>query len=163
LFRSAKLAFEEAADLTGLVYIHLNCTENNLPVVFLKDRLGRMHRLDLSNTYFAIQRRARPLPQVFLEAIEEGNLEKFNNLTRSYVSLLKKRTSRGIRNTDTKVHLNFGFWKENAVEWDFGNYCLDLEMNSEEAKIREINRFLLKPARPMDAFWAEEFRKEALQ
>jgi len=162
LFCSTKLAYEQAADLTGLAYIHLN-TDDRLPIVSLKDRLGRVYPIDLSKTYFAIQRKADPLPQVFLETMQKGDEERFNLLTHSFVDLLKKRTARGIRNTDTKVHLNFGFWGTQCVEWDFGNYCIDPELRSEEGKNQEIHRFLLKPMRHMNAFWAEQFQKEALQ
>ena len=165
LFRSAKLAFEKAADLTGLVYIHLNRTEEKLPSVLLKDSLGRRHCLDLSNISFAVQRRARPLPEVFFDAIRENDKGKFKRLTRSFANLLKTRASRGIRNADTKVFPNFGFWGEDAIEWDFGNYWIDPEMKSEEERKREVGRFLLKPQRYMSEFseWAEEYRKEALQ
>jgi hypothetical protein len=165
LFSSAKLAFENAADLTGLVYLHLNPSEEKLPTVLLIDSLGREHKLDLSGVYFAIQHRARPLAQVFVEAIQEEDLEKFKRLTRSFVDLLSARASRGIRNTDTKVHRNFGFWKERAMEWDFGNYRIDPAMMTEEEKAREINRFLLKPKRYMIDFpqWAEEYEREAMR
>jgi len=158
LFCSTKLAFEKAADLTGLVYIHLNKKEN-LPTILLKDRLGRVRPFNLSSAYFAIQRRASPLPEVFLEAIENNDEKKFKALTRSFVHLLQARVSKGIRNTDTKVHVNFGFWNETAIEWDFGNYCLDPEMKSEE----EIHRFLLKPERYMMGKWVETFREEVSQ
>ncbi len=165
LFCSAKLAFEKAPDLTGLVYIHLNRTQEKLPTVTLKDSLGRVYRINLTGVSFAIQHRAHSLPQVFLKAIEEGDKEKFKRLTRSFVDLLQKRALRGIRNTDTKVYPNFGFWKENAIEWDFGNYWIDPEMELEEERTREIRRFLFKPERYMARFpqWAEEYRREALK
>jgi hypothetical protein len=165
LFCSAKLAFEKAPDLTGLVYIHLHPTQEKLPSVILQDSLRRTYRLDLSNVSFAIQHRARPLPEVFLEAIQEGDREKFKRLTHSFVNLLKVRALRGIRNTDTKVYPNFGFWKEHAIEWDFGNYWIDPDMEAEEERNLEINRFLLKPERYMTKFpqWIEEYRREALR
>lgn len=162
LFCAAKLAFEEASDLTGLSYVHLNCTKATLPTVVLKDQIGRTHHLDLNHTYFVIQHRAKPLLDGFLEAIETNDREKFKRLCRSFKNLLHTRTCRGICNSDTKVHLNFGFWGERAIEWDFGNYWIDRNMKTEEDREFEKSRFIFKPALFLSKYpeWAALYRKE---
>lgn len=161
LFCSTRLAFEQVPDLTGLVYVHLNRTEH-LPSVILIDSVGREQSLDLNRTYFVIQRRADPIKQVLLEAVQAGDQEYFKRLSRSFVQLLNRRTAKGIRNSDTKVAKNFGIWKDQVIEWDFGNYWIDPEMTTEVARLSEINRFIFQPERWLKNFpeWVEIYRRE---
>ena len=107
-------------------------------------------------------RSAKPLLDGFLEAIETNDREKFKRLCRSFKNLLHTRTCRGICNSDTKVHLNFGFWGERAIEWDFGNYWIDRNMKTEEDREFEKSRFIFKPALFLSKYpeWAALYRKE---
>jgi hypothetical protein len=141
--------------------VHLNRTEH-LPSVILIDSVGREQSLDLNRTYFVIQRRADPIKQVLLEAVQAGDQEYFKRLSRSFVQLLNRRTAKGIRNSDTKVAKNFGIWKDQVIEWDFGNYWIDPEMTTEVARLSEINRFIFQPERWLKNFpeWVEIYRRE---
>lgn len=141
LFCACKLAYESAKDLTGLVYVHLNQTQDLFSKTVFVDSLGRNYKLDLNRYRFAIQHRAYPFRDVLEEAIESGDGDKVKRLIRSFNELLSERTKRGIRNSDTKVAPNFGFWGERAIEWDFGNYWLDPKMDSDELKKFEREQF----------------------
>lgn len=138
LFTACKIAYEQAPDLTGLYYVHLNQTRELLPTARLIDRLGRSYDLDMNRYRFAIQHRARPFREVVQEAIDSGDSSKCERLLASFASLLNERGLRQIRNSDTKVAPNFGFWGEQAIEWDFGNYWIDPQMQS--ASFRQFER-----------------------
>lgn len=137
LFSGTKLAFEKAKDLTGLVYVHLNSTNGVLPVITLKDKMGRTSSVDLGRCRFAIQRRAEPFQKVFLHALKQKNKEEVQRLFRSFKELIGKRASRRILNSDSKVSTNFGYLDEKVIEWDFGSYQLDPTVSESE----EIDRF----------------------
>lgn len=139
LFCACKLAYERASDLTGLVYIHLNPTQS-LPKGVVIDNLGRRYTLDLNRYRFAIQERGDSLPK----RLAEANAKELELLTRSFRELLEERTRRGIANGDTKVHTNFGFIGNKAIEWDFGNYWLDDELRDETKRQIEIEQFASK-------------------
>jgi hypothetical protein len=138
LFVAAKIAYEKAPDLTGLYYVHLNQTHELLPTAHLIDRLGRSYHLDMNRYRFAIQHHARPFQEVVQEAIATKDVPKCERLLASFASLLNERGRRQIRNSDTKVAPNFGFWGETAIEWDFGNYWIDPQMQS--ALFRQFER-----------------------
>jgi hypothetical protein len=133
----AKLAFDRARDLTGLVYVHLNPTKSVLPIVSLKDKTGRVHHVDLGRCRFAIQHRAESLTQVFSDALRLGDLRKIERIFRSFVQLIGERASRGIFNADRKVSTNFGCLGEQVIEWDFGCY----RPASDISQKNEIDRF----------------------
>lgn len=142
---SAKVAYEQAADLTGLVYVHLSETTNaRLPTSQFKDQIGRVFHLDLNRYSFVIQHRGIEVKEAFLKAIRAGDHEKFKQMTLSLYSLLNKRTARGLKNGDGQLFKNFGFLGDQAIEWDFGHYHLDPSMVEPKRRQAEINRFLLK-------------------
>jgi hypothetical protein len=138
LLSGAKLAFEKAKDLTGLVYVHLNSTQGTVPVVALKDKLGRVHHVDLGRCRFAIQYRAEPFREVFLDALKQKDQKKIRELVSSFAKLIEERASRGIQNEDPKVSTNFGYLNGQVIEWDFGSYRLTPHLLLEE----ETDRFL---------------------
>lgn len=59
LFGACKLAYSQAADLTGLTYIHLNPTKE-LGSTTLFNRMGRKIPVDLNRCRFAIQKKRSP-------------------------------------------------------------------------------------------------------
>ncbi len=141
LFSSCKLAYEQASDLTGLVYVHLNRTKGKLPHALFIDRLGRRYDLDMDRYRFAVQHRGRHIREVFKEAIDSQDQAKTERLIDSFFALLRKRTERKIRNSDTKISPNFGFFGEEAMEWDFGNYWVDPKMEEASFRSYEIGLF----------------------
>jgi len=161
VFAASKLAFERAADLTGLVYIHLSRT-TGLPHIDLIGPLHRKWRIDLNRTYFVVQRKAEPIKQLLLESIHAGDKERFRTLCHHFIKLIYERVDRGIRNSDTKVSQNFGFCSDSAIEWDFGNYWIDLKMTTEMEQLNEIRRFTQQPEQWMVDFpeWLEDYRRE---
>lgn len=136
LLAGAKLAFDKAHDLTGLIAVHLHPGDKPLPVI-LHDKIGRTQTLDLNRCCFAIQHRGKPLREELFRAIREHDLPKTERLLASFVQLLRTRAERGIRNTDAKVSSNFGFLGEQAIEWDFGSYTAASEVNV----AHEVERF----------------------
>ncbi|MDE3046193.1 MAG: hypothetical protein KGJ02_06075 [Verrucomicrobiota bacterium] len=142
LFFACKVAYDRASDLTGLVYVHLNGSIGELPTIKVRDPLGRSHSIDLNRYRFVVQYRARPQLEEVRAA--SGNPERLKLLTRSFLQLLEERTRRGIANSDTKVHTNFGFLGDRAIEWDFGNYWLNEELADSAKRQEEIERFALK-------------------
>jgi hypothetical protein len=138
---AAKLAFDKAADLTGLVYIHLNptrCLINNTELVALT---GHKMIIDLNRYGFAIQKRADSIESVLSKASKGNDLSKLKRLSLSFESLIRARSSRGIKNQDIKVVENFGFIGDQAIEIDFGHYVVD---ESPEMPSQEHSAFMEK-------------------
>lgn len=162
LFCACKIAYEQASDLTGLVYVHLNQTEGLLPEATLKDYLGRTFHLDLNRYRFVIQHRARPIREVLKEAIAAGDQKRVEKLLGSFAHLLGERTRRMIANTDTKVASNFGYLDDQAIEWDFGNYVQTPIDRAEEIEkfVPQIRRFLTRTAPEFLPIFNEQVEQE---
>jgi len=141
LLNACKLAYTEAADLTGLVYIHLNPTDGLSMQTHLINRMGRKIGVDLNQCRFAIQKKGLSVSKTFEAAIRAKDLAKCERLTRSFISLVEERSSRNIRNLDKKLGDNFGFIGEQAIEWDFGSYALSPDLATPAAREKEIEIF----------------------
>ncbi len=122
LFSACLLAYKEAKEETGLVYLHLNETKKWLPTLRAKGPLGQHFSIPLDNYRFAIQKRAKTFQTAMSEALESGDPEAVKKKIDSFLALLHSRSKKGIRNTDPALGRNFGFLGDQAIEIDFGNY-----------------------------------------
>jgi hypothetical protein len=120
LFSASVIAYSEAREETGLVYVHLNLTENRLPLLRAKGPIGQSLSLPLDRYRFAIQKRAEPFRASFETSFADP--ETCKRRIDSFLALLRSRTEKGIGNTDPTLSRNFGFLGDRAVEIDFGNY-----------------------------------------
>lgn len=139
-FGAYLLALNVVPDCTGVFYLHLNATEDPLPIELVNEG-GKIYKLDLNRYRFALQRKAKPLKETLMKTIQEGDQKKAEELIHSFYALLEKRVSLGIQNTDPNLGTNFGFIDDKAVEIDCGNYRFASELFDPLLKEREIQRF----------------------
>ncbi len=131
------IAFTQARRETALVHLHLNQTVNELPFVSIRDSIGRPFSLDLNRYWFTIQKRVRPLEDVFFEAEKSGRLSTY---LRSCFSLFQRRAAKGIWNSEVCVGQNIGFLGDEAIEIDFGRYMFRSEFFHPHAQRMELLR-----------------------
>lgn len=122
VFSACVLAYEVAREETGLVFLHLNLTNGQLPVLYAKGPIGQLLKIPLDEYRFAIQKRVRPFGSALLTAYHSSDENEMKRLIDSFVALIASRSAKGIRNTDPSVSRNFGFLGDRAIEIDFGNY-----------------------------------------
>jgi hypothetical protein len=118
LFTACRIAYNKAKEETGLLYVHLNETQDQLPLMHLKGPLGQKIDLEPDLYRFVIQKKALS----FKDAILKEDPVIVRKRLDSFVSMLHSRLNKGIRNSDSAVIRNFGFIDDKAVEIDFGNY-----------------------------------------
>ena len=124
LFAACVLAQSYAQEETGLLFLHLNCSQNAWPVLQAKGPLGQSLRIPLDRYRFAIQTRVKPFQDSLLGAYEKGDEIMMRKQIDSFVNLIKSRSDKGIFNSDPSLNRNFGFLEGRAFELDFGNYSL---------------------------------------
>jgi hypothetical protein len=122
LFSACLLAYQKAREETGLVYLHLNVTRGEVPILHAKGPIGQTLHFHLDRYRFAIQKKAQPFRASLLEAYHSSDKDALPRLIDSFVSVLSSRLGKGIGNSDPTVSRNFGFLEGKAVEIDFGNY-----------------------------------------
>lgn len=125
-FTSCKLAYDHAQKQTGVVFVHLN-PKKGLPILTLKDRLGRIHKIDPALYRFALQKKAEP----FLKTLYDHK-QDIAPYFRSYLTLLEDLASLGLVNLDHKMKCNFGFLDGRVVLIDFGNFVYSPERAKDE-------------------------------
>ena len=111
---------------TGLLYVHLN--PGSAPSVILNGPAWHRQTISLDRFRFVLQRRASSLKQALLACYEKKDQALFNTIIESFCSVLHRRISFGIYNSDSTLFDNFGMIDGQVVEIDFGNYvyCPDL-------------------------------------
>lgn len=142
---ACRLASSLAQEETGILYTHLSATFGKEPSIRLKNRLGISYSLPLDQYAFVIQRKTQGFKETMLAALQKGAIEP---LIDSYLDLIRRRCSKGIRNTDILLAKNFGFSQGKALEIDFGNYTNTFEDPKGEYScfVHRMRRFLRKHA-----------------
>lgn len=139
-FQAYAMALREIPEGTGLLYIHLNPSDEKiLPTVRCSDSFHRTWNLPLDRFRFALQRKAEPFLDTLSAALEKEEVMK--GYIDSFLSLLKTRAAKGIRNSDPNMGPNFGFLEGKAIEIDCGNFRWRPELFDPVKQKEEICRF----------------------
>ncbi len=159
LFAACLLAYNEAKEETGLIYLHLNLTRNEMPILRAIGPIGQTLHLPLDNYRFAIQKKAEGFRHSFEQAAT--NPIEMQQKIDSFLSLLKSRIEKGIGNSDPTLSRNFGFLQGRAVEIDFGNYYRSPASKKEEfcKYTHRLRRWLKKSAPEWVAYLDEKVEK----
>ena len=146
VLNSCKIAYDLAADLTGLILVHLNPKKSFLPMLQIKDRLGRNHELDPADYRLILQKTCEP----FMSALLKANSEERNRLISSFSQLIERLGDLGLKNIDPRLTCNFGFLNGQAIAIDIGNYVYDPVLAKEDKAVflPRLNRCLEKKLKP---------------
>ncbi len=136
-FTSYKIAYELLKEQTGLVFLHLNKTEDLQQKVTIYDKLGIVHEIDIDKMEFILQKKASLIFPALTSWMESGNAEKAKQGISSLFQLLELRCQKGIFDKDPDLKTNFGFYQDKAVQIDVGRFKI---YQSEEASKDEITR-----------------------
>ncbi|HSX03459.1 MAG TPA: hypothetical protein VLG76_01885 [Rhabdochlamydiaceae bacterium] len=128
IFQSAKIAYEELKEETGLIFLHLNRTHDKYPKVKLYDKLGICHEVSLDESAFALQKKAKSF---FSEPLLKQTIDRT-------FSLIQKRCKKGISNSDAVLSKNFGFVEDHAIEIDIGSFTKNPFISKPYATKREL-------------------------
>jgi len=143
-FFSYKLAFEELPEETGLIFIHLNRTDNLNQKVKIIDRLNIEHLVDLDQVEFVVQKKGELSFSYFEKLIQEQDLIQAKKGIDSICNVILKRCKKGIYDEDAKIHRNFGFLENEAIILDAGRFKLDARRKSPHIQQQDLQK-ITKP------------------
>ncbi len=122
-FLSYRIAFDELKEETGLVFLHLNKTDDLKTSVTVVDKLHIAHQISLDTTEFLVQKCAKPLYPAIEEMILEGKIDAAKaTLAKLVQLLLKVRYEKGIADNDPDLNTNFGCIGDTPVQIDVGRF-----------------------------------------
>jgi len=139
-FASYKLSFENLAEETGVLFIHLNKTATLKKRIKIIDKLHIEHEVPLDQVEFVVQRRAELVYPHLSRLIQRGDLEGAKSAVRSLVSLIVKRSCKGIYDEDARIHRNFGFIDGRPLIIDVGRLVFDPSQKDPHVYQRDVRR-----------------------
>ncbi|MFZ0565071.1 MAG: hypothetical protein WAM28_02650 [Chlamydiales bacterium] len=141
LFSSCQLAFNEMAEETGLIFIHLNRFPALEQTVTLIDKLERHHTIEIDDHEFVLQKRAITVKDVFLKLQKE---EEVRDKIAQLVGLVQARCQKGICDRDRSFVQNVAFCIDGsqAVFVDIGQFYKDDSILQKEKQKEDVKRRL---------------------
>lgn len=123
ILSSFKIAHDHFKEGTGLLYLHLNPTDQLPPFLTFYDPIGIRHKIDLNRFAFALQEKADPAYETIEKLLREGEVGQAKVLIASLVELVANRYRAKVVDNDPRKR-NFGFVGNRAIEIDLGSFSL---------------------------------------
>ncbi len=126
------IAYNYDPDNTGLIYIHLNHTNDAYPSITVLDKEGRSHIVDLDHTRFIVQKRAQELSDILETHLREGNIIQAKQILLQTIDLYVSHYNKGIYDLGTGLIRNNGFIGKQPIHFDVGKMTLDERIQDPE-------------------------------
>lgn len=115
-----KNAYEMRKDECGLVFVHLNKFQLNLVPVLVKDKMGWEHHIDLNQTLFILQKKAKTTKEVLSEALDKKDVSLAKRRIRQVLDHYHSEYKAGVYDQDYGILKNKGFIGEKPILLDAG-------------------------------------------
>ncbi len=118
-FESYRIAYNELKEDTGLIYLHLEKTEDLNTTLCLYDAIQVRHIISADQIEFILQKKAAP----FIPYFEENKNDSFKmkSFLSSLCLILQNRLEKKITDSDISFEYNMGVFEEKPLLFDIGN------------------------------------------
>lgn len=124
-FKSWKIAFDELPEETGLVYVHLNKTNQLGKILTIRDKIGLKHHVDLDQMEFLVQKSATMLCPTLEQMVSKHEIEESKQLLSRLVKMIVSEYHRGLADNDHALMQNTGVIDGRAIHIDVGLFSHD--------------------------------------
>lgn len=139
LFQSCKIAYDELASETGLLYVQLNKKQHYWKQkVTLIDKLGISHQVDLNQLEFMLQKKASLAFSSIKKMVKEGDQISARQAIGSLLKMLADRCRKGIKDNDNGLKRNMGLNGTEAMSIDIGSFSKDPSLSLQAKMEQEI-------------------------
>jgi hypothetical protein len=150
-FKSCMLLYTQAKERTGIVYVHLNKTQDTHKPVTLIDNIGIHHTIDLDKTEFIIQKKADLLFPHIQYLSQQKKFDEAKRCIDDFFNCILTLSKMGLRDYDRSLRNNFGFTEDRAVTLDLSSFGFDESIKNPGQykkelvnKTQRFSRFLRK-------------------
>lgn len=144
VFAGYKLAYDQNKKESGLIFIHLNKTDNLNKSVTLTDKIGLKHTIELDSVVFVVQEKGQTLRTVLNDLLKQKNIplakERINQIFDLYFSEYQK----GFFDHDHGVMHNTGFVGDNPFHLDVGKLTPDEQIKLKDNYRMDIVKVAVK-------------------
>jgi len=152
-----KLAYDEHKEGSGLVYIHLNKTENLNKTVVIQDKMGFSKELDLDSHVFVIQKKTDKTRNVVIKLLEQEDLSGVKIHLRKLIDLHLMEYKKGIYDRDHGVMHNTGFIDGTPIRLDVGKLSKEDKMRSPEYFHDDLMKMIARMKRYFQVSYPQYF------
>lgn len=138
LFESWKVAYENLKEETGLVYVHLNKSEDLQISLTIYDKMGFEHKLEMDQMEFLLQKRADMLCPTVSRFVEAGETGKAKELIDNLIAMILSEYSRGLADNDHALMQNTGALDTTPVHIDVGQFVFKPEISNPSVYKQEL-------------------------
>lgn len=141
IFSSSKMAYEEFPKESGILYIHLNRTENQIKGIKLHDFTSTSYRVRGDDTSFILQRRATYVIPTINALMAEGKVDEAKARINQIFTLLLTMAQKGFLDGDLALmrNNNIGFVDDYAIYIDTGHITRQSNVNVKERMAFEFD------------------------
>lgn len=138
LFTSWKIAYEYLRPETGLLYLHLNKSNDLEQTLIIYDKMGIEHELNLDTMEFLLQKRANMLCSTLTHFIQKGQLGEAKDLIDNLLNMILSEYSRGLADNDHALMQNTGAIGTMPVHIDVGQFVMNPEISKPSVYKQEL-------------------------
>jgi hypothetical protein len=121
LYSSWVLAYQQLQPETGLIYVHLNPTDQQFSTTTLVDKKGHRHSFDLDQSAFLLQERVEMLVPHLRGLLTQNGIEEVKQILDRLLVLLVSEYQRGLADNDSAFIRNMGVKEGRPIQIDVGN------------------------------------------
>lgn len=117
---SAKLAYEKLREESGIIFLHLNPTENQLPMTKIVNKLGFEIPVEMDKMAFYIQKHAQLASQKIALLAKQKDQKEIKQVFSQLFEMIRKMDQKGLIDLDDGMVDNLGFIEDKAMIIDIG-------------------------------------------
>ncbi len=138
VFSSWKIAFENLKKETGIIYVHLNKTNEWSKSLAITDKLGMKHLVNLDETEFALQWRATMLCPAIDKLVAEGHGDQAELLIDRLLTMHLSEYARGYADNDHALMQNTGVLNGFPIHIDIGQFIYNASVKAPKVYKQEL-------------------------
>lgn len=141
IFSSSKMAYEEFPEESGILYVHLNRTNDLIKGIKLIDLNGVQHRIRGDETSFVLQKRATYVLPTLKSLMKQGKVDEAKVRIDQIFDLILTMAKKGFLDGDHALmrNNNIGFVNDRAVYIDTGHVTRHQNVNLVERMTYEFD------------------------
>lgn len=131
VFESWKIASDYLKEESGLIFVHLNKTDNLKKQLTIYDKMGFEHVVDLDQMEFMIQKKATMYCAHINDLMKKNEEEKAKQLLTNTITLILSEYKRGLADNDHALMQNTGVYHDKPFHIDVGQFVLNEEAKTD--------------------------------
>ncbi|MFV0339647.1 MAG: hypothetical protein ACK5MA_03310 [Parachlamydiaceae bacterium] len=144
VFQGHAIAYKYDKEHSGLLYIHLNLTNDIGKSVTLIDKIGRKHNVDLDQTVFVLQRKGETFRTAISQDLSQGLVNDASLKAKKILEMYKSEYSQGVYDRDHGISHNTGFIGDEPFHLDVGKFSYDPKMKDPKNHASDLEHVAYK-------------------